>query len=105
MGWIAVAVMDLANGEIAHLNADGREAFRSCVPVERELTRIAGPSGDKCGAVWLHRAGWRVEHCGHPTAHFPYLVVSPDGTAHKNPQTGRAFRHLKTAKAHLRELI
>jgi hypothetical protein len=33
-----------------------------------------------CGGVWRHvSSGWRVYHCGHPTALFPYYGEAPDG--------------------------
>jgi hypothetical protein len=32
-----------------------------------------------CGAVWEHHTGWKVIHCGHPTANYPYYGESPDG--------------------------
>jgi hypothetical protein len=28
---------------------------------------------------WRHSSGWSVEHCGHPTALWPYLLISPEG--------------------------
>jgi hypothetical protein len=28
---------------------------------------------------YRHEAGWRIEHCGHPTALWPYLLIDPDG--------------------------
>jgi hypothetical protein len=40
-------------------------------------TRLSRP-GDKCGTHWLHEAsGWRLRHCGHPTANWPYYLVEP----------------------------
>lgn len=32
-----------------------------------------------CGGVWRHSSGWIVRHCGHPTAHFPYYAIAPNG--------------------------
>jgi hypothetical protein len=31
---------------------------------------------------WVYRSltGWELSHCGHPTALWPYLLVSPNGT-------------------------
>jgi hypothetical protein len=29
--------------------------------------------------TFQHRDGWLLEHCGHPTAIYPYLLVSPAG--------------------------
>lgn len=33
----------------------------------------------KCNARWVHRSGWRLEHCGHPTALYPWALYRPDG--------------------------
>ena len=41
---------------------------------------------------------YRVEHCGHMTANWPYIAVTPDGECLKAP-SGHAFRTLKQAKA------
>ncbi len=41
-------------------------------------TRLS-PPGDKCTARWRHVSGWTVVHCGHPTALWPYLAISPEG--------------------------
>ncbi len=36
-------------------------------------------SSDKCGARWSHVAGWKLTHCGHPTAHFPWILEDRAG--------------------------
>ena len=41
--------------------------------------------------------GVRVEHCGHPTANYPYALILPDGSLVLAPN-GRAFKYLKDAK-------
>jgi hypothetical protein len=33
----------------------------------------------KCRARWLHVRGWRLEHCGHPTANHPWALYAPAG--------------------------
>lgn len=33
----------------------------------------------KLDARWKHRDGWRLEHCGHPTALHPWALYNPDG--------------------------
>jgi hypothetical protein len=30
-------------------------------------------------ARFEHRDGWRLEHCGHPTANFPWALYDPAG--------------------------
>lgn len=39
-------------------------------------TRLSAP-GDKCFARWKHSSGWMIEHCGHPTANWPYVLRGP----------------------------
>ena len=26
--------------------------------------------------------GWVIRHCGHPTAHFPWMIHDPEGRSH-----------------------
>lgn len=44
-------------------------------------TRVDGGKR-KGSARWEHRAGWRLEHCGHPTATTPWALFAPDGRMH-----------------------
>ena len=52
----------------------------------------------------LHRAGkytgWHVDHCGHPTANFPYAVYDPHGQMHIQPGRRFAFQTVREAKAY-----
>lgn len=51
------------------------------------------------GGTYEHLTGWQIEHCGHPTALFPYYLITPNG---EHPIIGcncRAFRNLDAAKA------
>ena len=53
------------------------------------------------GAEYTHTpSGWKVKHCGHPTANWPYYLVDP---AHPGTTTvthnGRGWRGLDGAKA------
>lgn len=45
----------------------------------RDAGWTALPRTDKAGRDYRHRDGWRIEHCGHPTALWPYLLIDPDG--------------------------
>jgi hypothetical protein len=36
----------------------------------------------KLSATWKHRDGWRLEHCGHPTALHPWALYDPKGRMH-----------------------
>lgn len=62
-------------------------------------SRISAP-GDKCGALWRHDAtGWRVKHCGHPTANWPYYGLDPADPEERATVThnGHGFRTLEVA--------
>jgi hypothetical protein len=52
--------------------------------------RVDGGTG-KMGARYAHPAGYRIEHCGHPTALWPYALYGPDGQMILAPN-GRAWR-------------
>lgn len=61
----------------------------------------AGLSGGK-GAVWRHRpSGWVIEHCGHPTALWPWAIYDPEGRGPIVSHNGRGFRTLDAAKVEL----
>jgi hypothetical protein len=66
---------------------------------------LSGP-GEKCGGAWLHHSGWEVHHCGHPTANWPYYLVSPKNRrriviAH----SGRGFKTLAAAQTVVKGLV
>jgi len=42
-------------------------------------TRVDPRPWGKVTARWEHRGGWRLEHCGHPTALRPWILTAPDG--------------------------
>jgi hypothetical protein len=68
-------------------------------------TRIDGGS-DKFATWQLDGTNYRVEHCGHPTAHQPWVAkLAPTTTSegYQVPSTvdpGAAFRFLDDAKVH-----
>jgi protein gp37 len=68
------------------------------VGVGPELPRWEKVHTNLCGKGTYTFAGWTVEHCGHPTANFPYMVYTPEGRAVLAPN-GRAFQTLAAAKA------
>lgn len=57
--------------------------------------RVDGSAG-KCGAVYEHPAGYTIQHCGHPTALWPYALYGPDGLMILAPN-GRAWQKLTYA--------
>lgn len=83
---------------------------RRRVASPREMARAGWTRTDprpwgKLGARWEHVAGWTLEHCGHPTAHYPWLLVAPDGRIVRTGvmveghryQRGTAWPHLASA--------
>lgn len=58
----------------------------------------------KIGVEYLHRpSGWIVCHCGHPTANYPYYIVTPNGGVHIYAPNGRGFQNLAIAKQFVEE--
>ena len=63
------------------------------------------PRNSKLDAKYEHVDGWRLEHCGHQTAHHPWLLLDPKGRVvlagaagtHKRPDFGAAWNTLDEA--------
>lgn len=53
-----------------------------------------------CGATWAHDSSpWVVQHCGHPTALWPWLPINSEtGEQMRHKPSGRAFRELVAAQ-------
>jgi hypothetical protein len=62
----------------------------------------------------VHASGWRAEHCGHPTANYPWAVYGPTTgeVLHRmgglreyggNPATGHAFDSLRRVVKYVAE--
>lgn len=75
-----------------------------------EIEASAKPAWEKsggvygnCGATYTHSSGFVVQHCGHPTALRPYVIIAPDGT-HSYAPNGLGFRLLCEAKRRAEEL-
>ena len=67
--------------------------------MKREGWRRLSAPGDKCSTNWVHNAsGWEIQHCGHPTANWPYYALDPSypGTATVT-HNGLGFRTLRQA--------
>jgi len=60
--------------------------------------RRLNPEAPKNHAVYVHPNGWRIEHCGHPTALWPYALYTPAGQL-ITAANGRAFRTSALAAA------
>jgi hypothetical protein len=58
-------------------------------------------------ARWLHRTGWWLVHCGHPTANRRWALYAPDGRMHRSggvdgrPDDGLAWSTLGEAMAYV----
>jgi hypothetical protein len=66
-------------------------------------TRVDPRPWTKLHARWRHPAGWRLEHCGHPTALNPWALYAPTGemvltgalyATPPNPRYGTAWHTL-----------
>lgn len=55
------------------------------------------PPGSK-GKRYESPSGWAIEHCGHPTANWPYFLEGPTGELFISG-SGYAFSTLKAAKS------
>lgn len=44
--------------------------------------RIDPRPWSKCNATWRHSSGWTLQHCGHPTANWPWQLLPPDSVTH-----------------------
>lgn len=72
-------------------------------------TRVDPKPWGKLNARWEHSAGWRLFHCGHPTAHWPWALYDPRGRQHcmglavsgSRPTFGCAFDSLCRAATYV----
>lgn len=68
-------------------------------------TRVDPRPWTKCRARWVHASGWKLNHCGHPTALRPWALYAPDGrmvlrgAEHGDPTKGAAWERLDAAMA------
>jgi hypothetical protein len=52
----------------------------------------------KLFARYQHPSGYHIQHCGHPTANYPYALYNPAGELLLAPN-GKAWRTLAAAAA------
>ena len=66
-------------------------------------------SAQKKGSSFVDPTGWRLDHCGHPTALWPYALHSPPGhpAADRNVMSfnGCGFQTKKAALQVLRDIV
>lgn len=68
--------------------------------------KIAGdPLGGKFVTYQHPASNWRIQHCGHPTALWPYYLISPDGLHPIVSHNGRGFRNLAASKAAVESIL
>jgi hypothetical protein len=77
-------------------------------------TRIDPRPWSKVRARWRHATGWRLEHCGHPTALRPWALYAPSGemiltgvlnTPVPDPRLGTAWVTLGDAMRFVSDLL
>lgn len=79
-------------------------------PTIPDLTRpdkwIREGTKSKLGAIYRHEiSSWRILHCGHPTANWPYHLVDPARPiCSVMTHNGLGFRTVKDAKAAVEEI-
>jgi hypothetical protein len=72
-------------------------------------TRVDPKPWSKLDALWLSSCGWRIEHCGHPTANWPWALYDPKGRMHLyggrdgRPTCGVAWGNLEDAMSYVYE--
>jgi len=79
----------------------------------RGWTRTDPRPWRKTTARLSHPSGWRLEHCGHPTAHWPWALYSPEGELvlrgvagiYREPVFGTAFADLEEATAAVEKIL
>jgi len=75
----------------------------------RGWTRVDPKPWTKLRARWVHPSGWRLIHCGHPTALHPWALYNPAGRMiragaagpARNPDFGAAWDSLELASAYV----
>ena len=76
-------------------------------PIPQPKRKQRRPGWDKIRKhVWLHTSGWIIEHCGHPTANWPYVAIdnAGDGKWLLTP-SGRGFSKLIAAQEAVEDKI
>lgn len=66
---------------------------------------LAAKGWTPCGGrSYKHASGWTIQHCGHPTALWPYALYRPDGRMILAP-SGRAWPTVASAVDHVAEVL
>lgn len=71
--------------------------------LQADWERFGGHLNSTCGSQHRHKSGYVVQHCGHPTANYPYYIITPAGEM-VLAENGRGFRLLADAKKKVEEL-
>ena len=70
--------------------------MRTAGPSPREVRALGFTASGQGLSRRFERLGYSVQHCGHPTALWPWYGIRPDGSYILSP-SGRAFRLLRDA--------
>lgn len=65
--------------------------------MDRSTKKWTKISTNACGKGTYEMDGWIIQHCGHPTANYPYMLYDPDGHRHL-AANGRGHQTLAAAK-------
>lgn len=75
-------------------------------------TRVDPRPWRKTTARWLHVDGWEIQHCGHPTALWPWALYDAAGLMHctgglarfdRKPENGTAWPSLLEAMEYVHD--
>jgi hypothetical protein len=91
----------------------GRHAPISTPELQRLGWRRVDGGNGKCSALWRHRSGWHIQHCGHPTANYPWALYDPAGRliltgaagVHRDPELGTAWESIRAASEYVRTVL
>lgn len=68
------------------------------VTMDPQDWKTISTAGESKFIVLEHPSGWRITHCGHATAMWPYYLTAPRGTACIVSHNGRGFKSRQICK-------
>lgn len=72
-------------------------------PISPKELREAGWTKTAGYRSYVHETGWSIQHCGHPTANWPYALFDPTGRMYRQgarvgkPDCGYAWPTVRQA--------
>ena len=79
--------------------------FKLPEPPPPAWTKEPTPKGLEKFGAWRHVSGWIVQHCGHPTANWPYSLIAPDRNETIVSYNGRGFKSAAIGRAVVEGII